>query len=165
MRPAVTRFSRRLLPVVLALAVVMACEVEDRSVIRPYLDEIDALRASIQSDAAAIGRRFNALITSGSRDDTAYLAAYGELRDINADLLGRLRAVKPPNILAPHHKDFVDGLAALVSGIDEVMGMIRAGDLPGANLRYQRVETRSAAAQTGAMLQIRRVVRGLGINP
>ena len=43
--------------------------------------------------------------------------------------------------------------------------MIRAGDLPGANLRYQRVETRSAAAQTGAMLQIRRVVRGLGINP
>ena len=147
-----------------AFALGAACETVDGQAVAVYLTELNELRDSTAADDAALGERFNSLIASGSRDAGAYLSIYRELRDSNAEVLAKLELIQPPKGLGRHHEDFVEGLSDLVTALDEVIGMIEAGNVIEANRTFQRAVTRSQAKQTGAMLQIRRVARSARVR-
>lgn len=147
-----------------ALTLGTACETVDGQAVAAYLTELNELRESTAADDAALGERFNSLIASGSRDAGAYLSIYRELRSSNAEVLAKLEQIEPPKGLGRHHDDFVEGLSDLVTALDEVMGMIEAGNVIEANRAFQRAVTRSQAKQTGAMLQIRRVARSARVR-
>lgn len=147
-----------------ALTLGTACETVDGQAVAAYLTELNELRNSTAGDDALLGERFNALIASGSRDAGAYLSIYRELRASNAAVLAKLEQIQPPKGLERHHEDFVEGLSDLVTALDEVIGMIEAGNVIEANRTFQRAVTRSQAKQTGAMLQIRRVARSARVR-
>lgn len=147
-----------------ALALGTACETVDGQAVAAYLKELNALRDSTAVDDAGLGERFNALIASGSRDAGGYLMIYRELRASNAAVLAKLEQIEPPKGLGRHHEDFVEGLRDLVTALDQVIGMIEAGNVIEANRTFQRAVNRSQAKQTGAMLQIRRVARSAGVR-
>ena len=144
---------------IVALTLSTACETVDSQAVAVYLTELNELRDSTAADDIALGERFNSLITSGSRDAGAYLSIYREIRGSNATLLVKLQEIQPPLGLGRHHDDFVEGLSDLVTALDQVIGMIEAGNVIEANRTFQRAATRSQAKQAGAMLQIRRVAR------
>lgn len=141
-----------------------ACETVDGQAVAVYLSELNELRDSTAGDDALLGERFNSLIASGSRDASAYLGIYRELRASNAAVVAKLEQIQPPKGLERHHEDFVEGLSDLVTALDEVIGMIEAGNVIEANRTFQRAVTRSQAKQTGAMLQIRRVARSARVR-
>lgn len=147
-----------------ALVLGAACETVDAQALAAYLKELNALRDSTALDDAALGERFNSLISSGSRDSGAYLAIYRELRASNAAVLAKLQQIQPPKGLERHHEDFVEGLSDLVTALDQVIRMIEEGNVIEANRTFQRAVTRSQAKQTGAMLQIRRVARSARVR-
>ena len=146
------------------LALGSACETVDGQAVALYLSELNTLRDSTAADDAALGKRFNTLIVSGSRDAGAYLMIYRELRDSNAAVLADLEQIQPPVGLGRHHDDFVQGLRDLVTALDRVIALVEEGTVIQANREFQRAVTRSQAKQAGAMLQIRRVARSAGVR-
>ncbi len=148
----------------LALTLGAACETVNGRAIAAYIDELDALRTSASGEDERLGERFARLVASESRDAAAYLALYRELHASNTELLAALEEIVPPSGVRRHHRDFVEGLRDLVTALDEVTALIEAGEVIEANRQFQRAVTRSQAKQAGAMLQIRRVARSVGIR-
>ncbi len=128
------------------------------------MSTLDDLRNTTAPEDRDIGLQFAALTESGSRDPVAYLNLYRKLHASNTVLLLELEKIKPPTGIRRHHDDFVEGLRDLVTALDRVITMIEAGNVISANREFQRAVTRSQAKQTGAMLNIRRVARSVGIQ-
>ncbi len=142
----------------------VACGTVDTTAVVEYLDSLDRLRAGTQSVDADLAARFESLITANSGDAAAYAALYEDVRSSNAELLARLRGLRPPDILADHHADLVGGLTDLIDGVDEVIAVIEGGDLRAGNRMFQRAASRSATRQAGAILQMRRAARSAGVR-
>ena len=140
----------------------MACDTINRADINVYTTALDTLRRTTADQDASLGSQFNALIASGSREESAYVNIYRKLRESNSALVEELAKITPPAGVHRHHRDFVNGLKDLVAALDRVIMMIEDGRLLDANLEFQRAATRSQAKQTGAMLQIRRIARSVG---
>ena len=128
------------------------------------MSTLDDLRNTTAPEDRDIGLQFAALTESGSRDPVAYLNLDRKLHASNTVLLLELEKIKPPTGIRRHHDDFVEGLRDLVTALDRVITMIEAGNVISANREFQRAVTRSQAKQTGAMLNIRRVARSVGIQ-
>lgn len=128
------------------------------------MSTLNDLRNTTAPEDRDIGSQFAALTGSGSRDPVAYLNLYRKLHASNTVLLLELEKIKPPTGIRRHHDDFVEGLRDLVTALDRVIAMIEDGNVISANREFQRAVTRSQAKQTGAMLNIRRVARSVGIQ-
>lgn len=140
------------------------CETIEGSEIAAYVSSLEGLRNTIAAEDKNIGSQFAALTGSGSQNPDAYLALYRQLHASNTALLIELERIDPPAGIRRHHADFVGGLQDLVKAIDRVVAMIEEGNVITANREFQRAVTRSQAKQTGAMLNIRRVARRVGIK-
>ena len=140
------------------------CETIEQSEVATYVSTLDNLRNTTVAEDQDIGSQFAALTESGSRDPVAYLNLYRKLHASNTVLLLEMEKIKPPAGIRRHHADFVEGLHDLVTALDKVIAMIEAGNVISANREFQRAVTRSQAKQTGAMLNIRRVARSVGIR-
>lgn len=149
----------------LLLAGAVACGTVDATAVVEYLNSLDRLRAGTQSVDAGLASRFESLIAANSGDAAAYIAVYEGVRSSNAELLAQLRGLRPPDILADHHADLAGGLEDLINGVDEVSAVIEGGDLREGNRLFQRTASRSATRQAGAILQMRRAARGVGVRP
>ena len=140
------------------------CETIEQSEVAAYVSTLSDLRNTTAPEDRDIGSQFAALTESGSRDPVAYLNLYRKLHASNTVLLLEMEKIKPPAGIRRHHADFVEGLHDLVTALDKVIAMIEAGNVISANREFQRAVTRSQAKQTGAMLNIRRVARSVGIR-
>ncbi len=143
----------------------VACGTVDTGPVVEYLSSLDRLRAGMQSVDANLASRFESLIATNSGDASAYIALYADVRSSNAELLAQLRGLRTPEILADHHADLVGGLEDLIDGVDEVIAVIEGGDLREGNRLFQRTASRSGTRQTGAILQMRRAARSVGVRP
>ena len=140
----------------------VACGTVDTTAVVEYLDSLDRLRAGTQSVDADLAARFESLITANSGDASAYAALYKDVRSSNAELLARLRGLRPPDILADHHADLVGGLTDLIDGVDEVIAAIEgrrsAGGQPDVSARG--VALRNPAGRGNLADASRRAQRG-----
>ena len=160
---------RVLLPrrALLCIAVVfsVACSNPEGPLILTYLTAIEDLRAATSLDDAAISAEFERLRVGSVNDPAQFRSLFESLRSSNVALLDGLRAIQPPGPLVGMHAELVRGLVDYVEGIDAALIEVNQGNVNGALEVFSRAAGKSGIRQTGAMLQIRRIARGYGVEP